>query len=210
MGLQAWVVSAALLMAGPLGAQVRPIPAAEAPLAAPAQSGGLVHPLPALEAFNARAVELLQLRGQPLIATSEPQEAYWPDITQIQGVPAHVRLLDAKESAETVFRHFSGPPTIETILNHNTLRSGLTPYVQGAANRAWKVYSDLAGIFLTLPGVEPEAVGISKKKAAYVDVRLPEGTPVLEIEPGKILLIPSPVPGLELPVEITAHRKTAQ
>jgi hypothetical protein len=112
----------------------------------------------------------------------------WPDVWNVKGVPPSVRLLSAEESAQ-VFRHYTSPAGLQGILSSRSLRNGPMAYVKGALHQVWRVFEDLTGIFLTLPGVPAGEVGVGKSPA-YVDVKLPSGIPVLEIEPGRIYLIP--------------------
>jgi hypothetical protein len=112
----------------------------------------------------------------------------WPDVWNVKGVPPSVRLLSAEETAQ-VFRHYTSPAGLQGILSSRSLRNGPMAYVKGALHQVWRVFEDLTGVFLTLPGVPAGAVGVGKSPA-YVDVKLPAGIPVLEIEPGRIYLIP--------------------
>lgn len=134
--------------------------------------------------------KVLSLQKGPLSETQTNPYAggRWPDIWKVRGVPPSVRLLSAEESAG-VFRHYTSPAGLQGILSSRSLRNGPMSYVKGALHQIWRVFDDLTGVFLTLPGVPAGEVGVGKSPA-YVDVKLPAGVPVLEIEPGRIYLIP--------------------
>lgn len=50
---------------------------------------------------------------------------------------------------------------------------------------------DATGVFLTRPGIGGSEVGVpAREYPVYVDLLLPPGLPILELEGGKILMIP--------------------
>ncbi len=56
-----------------------------------------------------------------------------------------------------------------------------------------KTFKDLTGVFLTLPAVPGDHVGVPAREFThYVDVLVPENFPVLDVEKGRIFLIPLP------------------
>lgn len=112
------------------------------------------------------------------------------DMITSRGVPDTVRRYDAEG---VVFRHYTTPEGLAAILEEKSLRNGFMPYVQLAKAVYRKTFRDLTGVFLTLPKVEGDRVGVPAKDFThYVDLRVPRGLPVLEIEKGAIYLVPMP------------------
>ncbi|MDD5303854.1 MAG: hypothetical protein PHS14_12205 [Elusimicrobia bacterium] len=112
------------------------------------------------------------------------------DMISSRGVPETVRRYDA---AGVVFRHYTTEEGLDSILKEKSLKNGFMPYVQLAAAVYRKTFRDLTGVFLTLPKVEGDRVGVPAKDFThYVDLRVPAGLPVLEIEKGAIFLVPMP------------------
>jgi hypothetical protein len=104
----------------------------------------------------------------------------------ISGIPKYVREVTP---SETVYRHYTGSHT-KVIVESGQLKTGITPYVVMNPGFSREVYEDLVGIFLTTPQTPPERVGLPRNSNAdYIDFKLYEGTPVVEIEK-EILLIP--------------------
>jgi hypothetical protein len=107
-----------------------------------------------------------------------------------RGVPETVKRIDA---GGTVFRHYTTREGLDAILKENSLVNGFMPYVELAQALYRKTYRDLTGVFLTLPKVAGDRVGVPAKDFThYVDLRVPRGLPVLEIEKGAIFLVPMP------------------
>lgn len=112
------------------------------------------------------------------------------DMITARGVPEAVRRVDAQG---TVFRHYTTKEGLEAILRTKSLWNGFMPYVQLANAVYHKTFRDLTGVFLTLPGVEGERVGVPKREFDhYVDIRVSARLPVLEVEKKAIYLIPMP------------------
>lgn len=114
----------------------------------------------------------------------------------VQGIPEtdliyrqyRVKRFDHQN---VVFRHYTRSlQSLDAIKQNSFLMSGIDPYIQVLPDVEKYRYADLTGIFLTLPGVAAGEVGVAGNDLPYVDLRLPEEVPVLELEPGKIYLVP--------------------
>jgi hypothetical protein len=107
-----------------------------------------------------------------------------------RGVPETVRRFDADG---VVFRHYTTKEGLDSILKEKSLKNGFLPYVELARALYTKTYRDLTGVFLTLPKVPGDHVGVPATDFThYVDLLVPAGLPVLEIEKGAIFLVPLP------------------
>lgn len=138
---------------------------------------------------NARMGSLEVKRGQLSETPMYPYpEERMPDIRLVRGMPESVRRVD---SESIVLRHYTKAESLKAILDSKSLRNGGTPYMLEAPKRVWRSFQDLTGVFFTLPGVPAADVGVGKSPV-YVDVKLPKGLPLLEIEPGRIYLVPLP------------------
>jgi hypothetical protein len=112
------------------------------------------------------------------------------DMISSRGVPETVKRYNADG---VVFRHYTTAEGLDAILKEGSLRNGFMPYVQLAKAVYRKTFRDLTGVFLTLPKVEGDRVGVPAKDFThYVDLLVPAGLPVLEIEKGAIFLVPMP------------------
>lgn len=112
------------------------------------------------------------------------------DMITSRGVPETVKRIDADG---VVFRHYTTEEGLDAILKEKSLINGFMPYVELARGLYRKTYRDLTGVFLTLPKVEGDRVGVPAKDFThYVDLLVPRGLPVLEIEKGAIFLVPMP------------------
>jgi|GEM_PF-5198330 len=105
----------------------------------------------------------------------------------IHGVPGTVNSCNHKG---VTFRHyFASEEQKQAAMKSGALIAGPVAYAQvSCCYRA--DYPDLAGVFVTKPDVKPEQVGVPGR-SVYVDLQFPADTGVLEIEPGKIYLVPS-------------------
>lgn len=104
----------------------------------------------------------------------------------VHGAPSYIKPINPEG---LIFRHyFASKEHMESALKDNTLIAGFTPYMQ-TSYKFKALYEDLTGVFLALPGVKPEDVGVPGR-IYYIDLKLPIDTAVLEIEEGKIYLIP--------------------
>ena len=143
----------------------------------------------ALSEANLARVE--SLRGPVVETLHNPghNESHGDMITA-KGVPDKVKRFD---SEGVVFRHYTTKEGLDAILEEKSLRNGFLSYVELARALYTKTYRDLTGVFLTLPKVSGDQVGVPAKEFAYfVDLRVPRGLPVLEIEKGAIFLVPMP------------------
>lgn len=143
----------------------------------------------ALSKANLARVE--RLRGTVTETLHNPghNESHGDMITS-KGVPDTVRRYDADG---VVFRHYTTKEGLDAILEEKSLRNGFMSYVELARALYTKTYRDLTGVFLTLPKVSGDHVGVPAKDFNhYVDLRVPAGLPVLEIEKGAIFLVPMP------------------
>lgn len=112
------------------------------------------------------------------------------DMITSRGVPETVKRIDADG---VVFRHYTTKEGLDAILAEKSLLNGFMPYVELARGLYRKTYRDLTGVFLTLPQVKGEGVGVPAREFTYyVDLLVPRGLPVLEIEKGAIFLVPLP------------------
>ncbi len=112
------------------------------------------------------------------------------DMITSRGVPETVKRYDAEG---VVFRHYTTAEGHDAILKENSLRNGFMPYVELAQALYKKTFRDLTGVFLTLPKMAGDRVGVPAKDFThYVDLLVPAGLPVLEIEKGAIYLVPLP------------------
>ncbi len=111
-------------------------------------------------------------------------------IVSVTGVPHDARWVENPE--KMIFRHYvESESSRENILETSSLRNSFVSYetvIQGVER---KIYKELTGVFLTLPQVSPQEIG-RPESGLFVDFRIPADIPVLEIEPGRIYLIPGP------------------
>lgn len=143
----------------------------------------------ALSEANLAAVE--RRRG-PIVETlhNPGHNESHGDVITARGVPPAVKRVDAEG---VIFRHYTTKEGLDAILQEKSLINGFMPYVELARGLYRKTYRDLTGVFLTLPKVEGDRVGVPAKDFThYVDLLVPRGLPVLEIEKGAIFLVPMP------------------
>lgn len=143
----------------------------------------------ALSRANLARVE--RLRGTVAETLHNPghDEAHG-DIITSRGVPGTVKRFDA---SGVIFRHYTTEEGLDAILKEKSLRNGFMPYVELASALYAKTYRDLTGVFLTLPKVAGDRVGVPAGSFnRFVDLRVPAGLPVLEIERDSIFLVPMP------------------
>jgi hypothetical protein len=110
----------------------------------------------------------------------------------IRGLPGRennvqVRTLSSQEIANTVFRHYTSSGKVGSIGEANYLVTGPVAYVNSPY-----IYTDLTGVFLTLPNCKQTDVGLdSTIHAAAIDLKIDSRITVLRIEPC-IFLVPGP------------------
>jgi hypothetical protein len=103
-------------------------------------------------------------------------------------VPDTVRIVDRPG----VYRHFMDERRKGVVTKKGTLGNAVLPYIQKTHGVWQDYYETLTGLFLTLPGVPARSVGVRDDNAQFVDLIVPSGFPVLEIEKGRIYLVPLP------------------
>jgi hypothetical protein len=145
-----------------------------------------------VKALAARRARLLEsLRGAP----AEPYRPY-RSAYDGQEVPVYTRevprSLKLVSGPRPVFRHYTSRKGLEGILRSSSLRNGILPYVRLVSGCTRTYYEMLTGAFLTLPDRGGGSVGVPEDNACWVDLRVPDGIPVFEVEPGRIYLIPLP------------------
>ena len=140
---------------------------------------------------HAKAAKIERLRGKVEETLNNPGHTdSHADMMTVRGVPESVRRFD---STGIVFRHYTTQDGLDSILREKSLWNGFVPYVEIARALYRKTYRDLTGVFLTLPKVKGDLVGTPAVEFnRYVDLRVPAGLPVLEIERGAIYVIPLP------------------
>lgn len=107
--------------------------------------------------------------------------------TIYHGVPDYVKPFNHKG---VVFRHyFANEEQKKSALSTEALIAGPVAYAQVYFGGIRNDFPDLTGVFFTLPGVDPSEVGVPGR-TVYVDVELPDDTGLVEIEPGKIYMVP--------------------
>ncbi|OGS40679.1 MAG: hypothetical protein A2506_13045 [Elusimicrobia bacterium RIFOXYD12_FULL_66_9] len=143
----------------------------------------------ALSEANLAKVESLRGAVSETLHNPGHNESHEDMITS-RGVPETVKRIDA---SGMVFRHYTTQEGLDAILKEKSLINGFMPYVQLAKAVYRTTFRDLTGVFLTLPKVEGDRVGVPARDFThYVDLRVPGGLPVLEVEKGAIFLVPMP------------------
>lgn len=111
---------------------------------------------------------------------------------EIRGYPSHIK---AAEIRNRIFRHYTYDlATVESIKTNGILINGPRVYDEASIGLYHRSYLDLTGIFLTLPKVDAFSVGVGSRQGGmfYVDVKIPESVPVLEVKQDKVFLVPLP------------------
>jgi hypothetical protein len=160
---------------------------------------------------QARADKMIARRAEPVQETllNPGHGDNHADMITAKGVPEQARLLrptaEPKRSKlyggrpappiekDTVFRHYTTAEGFKTIMESKSLWNGFVPYVDMSPGSYKKTFSEVSGLFFTLPGVKGESVGVpSRDFTHYVDVLLPAKLPLMELEPGLIYMVPLP------------------
>lgn len=142
---------------------------------------------------KASAERLAPLVGKPAVETSifKPGDERHEEKIDVRGLPQGARWITS--DASMVFRHYTTEEDAPAIVKAKTLLNGFVSYVQRSGGLWHKSFVDATGLFLTKPGVSGDQVGVpAKEYARYVDLLLPAGLPILELEPGRIFLLPLP------------------
>lgn len=140
---------------------------------------------------EARAERLLPLLGRAPVerVTYDPVVDGKERQIEVDGVPP--ATIAGRSDGRTVFRHYTTRDGIAEIEKSRSLQNGFVSYVQRSAMLYHKSFKDLTGLFLTLPGVEGDRVGVPGSDfPEYVDIVLPAGMPLWELEKGAIYLVP--------------------
>jgi hypothetical protein len=139
------------------------------------------------------AAKMLSKRSAPMreFLLNPGHNDMHPDDIEVHGVPKEVK--PAALPAGTVFRHYTTKEGYAEIVKSGALINGFVPYVQLSRGTFKKIFRDVGGVFLTLPGVKGDQVGVPDSTYPYyVDLVVPAALTVLEIEAGKIFMIPLP------------------
>ena len=140
---------------------------------------------------RASADRMLAQRGKPMteILLNPGHNDNHPDDIEVRGVTEGVKPVESGG----VWRHYTTKDGYESIVKSGLLQNGYVPYVQLSRGTFKKVFKDMNGLFLTKPGVDGGEVGVPKNEYPhFVDIVLPAAMTVLEIEAGKIWLVPLP------------------
>ena len=142
------------------------------------------------EAAEAR---LKPMAGRPALERSlyKPAKEMHEEEIDVVGLPEGARF--GKTDGSEVFRHYTTAEGLSSIMGGGGLWNGFVAYVQRSSGLWRKTFKGLDGVFLTKPDVEGDRVGVPAKDFPhYVDVRVPAGLPLIELEKGRIFLIPLP------------------
>lgn len=142
------------------------------------------------EAAEAR---LRPMAGRPALERSlyKPANDRHEEEIEVTGLPEGARF--SKTDGSEVFRHYTTAEGLESIRAGGGLWNGFVAYVQRSSGLWRKTFKGLDGVFLTKPGVAGDRVGVPARDFPhYVDVRLPAGLPLIELEAGRIFLVPLP------------------
>jgi hypothetical protein len=141
--------------------------------------------------------QLLERRGKVQELRSAPIGGFNDrriEHVTVLGLPAEARALTPKEKAEITFRHYiRGKDYFEQSRSSGVVVSAAVPYVQVHPGLERKIFEDITGIFLTLPNTSEREVGLSPEPDShYLDLKVPENIPVIELEKKRIYVIPLP------------------
>lgn len=148
--------------------------------------------LPGAAALSRKRAALIKAR---LGAQPEMDQPY-PNVLDGHEVPRYTRDAPAAarflEAPYPVLRHYLSEDRLAKVAAQGVLGNAVLPYVQRTHGVWHDYYETLTGLFLTLPGVRADSVGVREHNASFVDVALSAAFPLLEIEPGRIYLVPMP------------------
>lgn len=142
---------------------------------------------------EAAAARLRPLAGRPALERSvyKPANDRHEEEIEVKGLPEGARV--ARTDGSEVFRHYTTEEGLRSVLAGGGLWNGFVAYVQRSSGLWRKTFRGLDGVFLTKPGVPGDVVGVPAREfPRYVDVRLPAGLPLVELEAGRIFLVPLP------------------
>ncbi|TBR21944.1 hypothetical protein EPO15_08995 [bacterium] len=142
---------------------------------------------------EAAAGRLKPLVGRPQLERSvyKPANDRHEEEIEVRGLPPGARL--GRTDGSEVFRHYTTAEGRDSVLAGGGLWNGFVSYIQRSSGLWRKTFRGLDGVFLTKPGVSGDVVGVPAREfPRYVDVRLPAGLPLVELEAGRIFLVPLP------------------
>jgi hypothetical protein len=140
---------------------------------------------------RASAERMLSQRGKPMteVLLNPGHNESHPDDIEVHGVVEDIKPVESGG----VWRHYTTKDGYDAIVRSGVLQNGFVPYVRLSRGTFRKVFKDMNGLFLTKPDVDGGDVGVPKSEYPhYVDIVLPAAMTVLEIEAGKIWLVPLP------------------
>lgn len=120
-------------------------------------------------------------------------EKYWKYVSDIQpqdtnslvdghyvmrGIPQNHQVfrLNPTQVSALTFRHYTNMETLEKILSSGELVVGRTAFIEHHF-----IYTDVRGVFMTLPSMERHLVGLDPDTIAWVDVKVDENFPVIHL-----------------------------
>lgn len=132
------------------------------------------------------------LANRPKMVVKESPSAKWDDDfgkTYHFGLSPDARVVSP---GDRIFRRYSSRKALRVALEYGKVRNGAVPYIRRSPRVSTEIYTDLTGIFLTLPDRPAHETGVTPDNNNYVDMQLPPEVQLLELEAGRIYLIPLP------------------
>lgn len=111
---------------------------------------------------------------------------------EIRGYPSHIKKT---ETRDRVFRHYTySIETVEAIKANGVLVNGPRVFDEASPGLYHRSYLDLTGVFLTSRTVDAFTVGVGSRQGGmfYVDVKIPDNVPVLEVKRDQVFIVPLP------------------
>jgi hypothetical protein len=147
-----------------------------------------------LPGFHAASILSRRHASQLLAARGKPRDGHLLERTGVDSlnsertteVPKHLAPSEMR-----VLRHYTDQDGWRRIVETSTLKNGHMPYVH-FGNALKRYFTRLTGAFLTSAQHPPKHVGVDAGLGYYVDLLLPKGMPLLEIEKDRILFVPLP------------------
>jgi hypothetical protein len=136
---------------------------------------------------QAYEASLRALVSRPQKQTNTDQMGFDKDLLiTYSGVPRQAEVVTA---GQRTYRHYTyTPEQLNSIIESGSLLSGRVPYAVVIPGGRY-YWSDLKGAFVTTPEHRADKVGVGNSPYS-VDFRLPEDLPLIQLEPG-ILLVPN-------------------
>jgi hypothetical protein len=108
----------------------------------------------------------------------------------VKGLPPQARLAP---TGATVYRHYTTKEGLRSILASKGIWNGFLSHIDLTKGVSRETHVHLTGVFFTTPERDAANEDVLAHDAPYfVDVRIPEGLPLLETQAGKKFLIPLP------------------